>query len=128
MDILCPLINLYSVYLLGSNTVLGLDMSKHHTNLGDDQGRLRRKILTTRARFRCEKCGHRVTAGRVSRLGSRRCELHHVVPLSQGGFHVPGNVRLLCVNCHRLIHRNEWMKTLPPARRAWAQYLEESYE
>ena len=44
MDILCPLINLYSVYLLGSNTVLGLDMSKHHTNLGDDQGRLRRKI------------------------------------------------------------------------------------
>ena len=95
-------------------------MSTWHRLVGPDQHRLKRRILVERARFRCERCGHRVGSGR----GVRRPELHHKKPLSQGGFHNEQNVLLLCRDCHLEIHREDRLKLMPPKRRAWARHLE----
>ena len=98
-------------------------MSQHHARIANDSGLLRRQILVHRARYRCERCEHRVSASRVSRVGARRCELHHVVPLSEGGMHNPNNVELLCVQCHVQHHRDERVQQMPPDRREWAELL-----
>lgn len=99
-------------------------MSTWHRLVGPDQHRLKRRILVERARYRCETCESRVTASKVSRVGARRCELHHIQPLSRGGFHTPENVLLLCRDCHLEIHREDRLKLMPPKRRAWARHLE----
>jgi 5-methylcytosine-specific restriction endonuclease McrA len=55
---------------------------------GWEWGRLRDYI---RARDRgCQRCG-----------SARRLEVHHVLPLAQGGDNRPANLRLLCHQCHR---------------------------
>ena len=61
---------------------------------------------------------------RTPRAGVQVCELHHVVPLSQGGFHVKSNVQLLCRHCHVKMHKRERVLTMSPDRQAWAEYLQ----
>jgi 5-methylcytosine-specific restriction endonuclease McrA len=43
---------------------------------------------------RCEKCG----------WSEARCDVHHIVPRSQGGRNVISNGVALCPNHHRLLH------------------------
>lgn len=44
----------------------------------------------------CEICKWNVTS----------CDVHHVVPVYQGGKDVLNNLITLCPNCHRMAHRN----------------------
>ena len=82
-------------------------MSRHHTALGGEQGRLRRRALD-RDDWRCVRCGHPVGL-----------ECHHKRPLDQGGEHVIDNVLMLCRDCHIDAHR-----TIDPERDAWRRLLE----
>ncbi len=41
----------------------------------------------------CERCG-----------GADQLQVHHIVPVAQGGLHVPSNVLVLCMGCHRGEH------------------------
>lgn len=52
----------------------------------------RKRILKTRGK-RCERCGR---TGYV--------ELHHIVPIKEGGIHDDDNLILLCDRCHREAH------------------------
>lgn len=65
---------------------------------------LRRSILE-RDGYRCRNCGR------------RRGELHvhHVVPLSNGGANVPGNLIVLCRGCHERVEAH--VARLPRPRR-----------
>ena len=47
---------------------------------------------------RCEKCGYD--------LVPEILEVHHQVPLSEGGADDLSNALVLCPNCHRIAHRN----------------------
>ena len=100
-------------------------MSRHHRTLGRDQHRLKLWILRHRARYRCEgeECGRRIGMSRFPRSGVSVSELHHTVPLSQGGFHVKSNVELLCRGCHIKVHQQKKFLELSPERRAWVQHL-----
>ena len=100
-------------------------MSRHHRKIGHDQGRLRREILVTRARFECERCQCRITTSPRPRGFSRRAELHHRKPLSEGGEHSPENVEMLCRSCHIGHHRRERVKRLAPDVREWVNYMED---
>lgn len=66
----------------------------------------------------------RATTRRIERLGDDRCELclrarfelpppaqletHHVIQVEAGGTDEPGNLRVYCTPCHRLVH---WART-----------------
>lgn len=53
----------------------------------------------------CELCGRQGPF--VGTDGSRFLELHHVVPLSEGGPDTTENAVALCPNCHRHVHYGE---------------------
>ena len=55
--------------------------------------RLRERVLR-RDGFRCVRCGSR-----------ERLEVHHRLPVSEGGAHVPENLETRCHGCHRAEHR-----------------------
>lgn len=55
-----------------------------------------------RAAGKCECCGEAAPFMRAD--GSPYLEVHHVVPLSQGGEDGTGNAVALCPNCHRKLH------------------------
>jgi 5-methylcytosine-specific restriction protein A len=60
---------------------------------GDREYQRNRKIVLARANGRCEQCGTR----------SRRVQVDHVIPVSQGGTHQVGNLQVLCSgpgSCH----------------------------
>ena len=100
-------------------------MSDHHTRLGNDQGKLRRKVLLGRAGRCCERCGVRLTMARHPRGRGRLgepCELHHIVPLAKAGAHTLENVELLCKPCHAFRHSELRDKEMPADRRAWQNF------
>jgi len=35
------------------------------------------------------------------------CDVHRIIPESQGGENIPDNLIVVCPNCHRLAHNNE---------------------
>ena len=43
--------------------------------------------------YKCGNCG-----------STTNIDVHHIVPLSQGGTHELGNLRTLCHDCHKKIH------------------------
>lgn len=47
-------------------------------------------------RHRCAGCGRK-----------RNLQLHHVLPLSQGGLNVISNIQPLCKQCHTQVHRDK---------------------
>ena len=83
-------------------------MSRNHRQLPWRQwGRLRRRALV-RDGWRCVRCEHPADL-----------EVHHLVPLDQGGAaRALDNVRRLCRNCHMDAHQD-------PERRAWRRLLAE---
>ncbi|MFQ5831224.1 MAG: HNH endonuclease [Candidatus Thorarchaeota archaeon] len=52
------------------------------------------------AKDRCQICGIQ----KNKTLGYF-CDTHHVTPLARGGHDSPGNILVVCPNCHRSIHR-----------------------
>ena len=46
----------------------------------------------------CQKCGWNLAP----------CDIHRIIPGSQGGKYTTDNVIVLCPNCHRLIHRGKF--------------------
>lgn len=56
-----------------------------------------------RANGRCEGCGNDAPFRRALD-GSPFLEIHHVVPLADGGEDALGNAQALCPNCHRRMH------------------------
>ena len=48
----------------------------------------------------CERC---LEEGRLTPMA----EVHHILPVSQGGRHTDDNLMSLCHRCHQLIHMNE---------------------
>jgi len=45
---------------------------------------------------KCQNCG----------FGAKK-EIHHIVPLPRGGTNNPGNLAVLCPNCHALVHASD---------------------
>ena len=60
--------------------------------------------------WRCSKCGK---AGRL--------EVHHVIPISEGGSNDPENLACLCRACHIDIHRRQ----VSERERAWETHVAE---
>ncbi|EHK9054906.1 HNH endonuclease [Vibrio vulnificus] len=56
-----------------------------------------------RAEGFCEKCQEKAPFIKRSN-GEPYLEVHHIIPLSQGGLDILENVISLCPNCHREIH------------------------
>lgn len=44
---------------------------------------------------RCERCGWNLSS----------CDIHHIIPKSDGGTNNRSNLIVLCPNCHRLAHQ-----------------------
>ena len=63
-------------------------------------GRAWKRIRDSYAREHplCERC---LEEGRVSLMD----EVHHIVPVSQGGTHARSNLRSLCRSCHQRTHQ-----------------------
>jgi 5-methylcytosine-specific restriction protein A len=55
------------------------------------------------ANGRCELC--QADAPFEDSMGFPFLEVHHIVPLAEGGTDSPANVVALCPNCHRRCHR-----------------------
>lgn len=87
--------------------------AREHTaaTYGAEWRRQRQKALA-RAGHRCEKCG-----------SDRDVQVDHIVPVSQGGGHQPGNLQVLCGAHHRVKtasegggYRNRRRRQDPPAQ------------
>ena len=61
--------------------------------------------------YRCQECG---TAGKL--------EVHHQIPLYQGGADTSENSVVLCIDCHIAKHRK---KPVSNERRAWERAVQE---
>lgn len=48
--------------------------------------------------YRCEKCGKEFES---------TCDIHHIIPKSQGGTNEHNNLIIVCPNCHRIIHTSD---------------------
>lgn len=74
---------------------------KHIKNLPQNNDRKRRKTTTTGfRRDYCEMCGR--TSGLLP--DHQQLEVHHKVPLEEGGEDIEGNLIMVCTPCHALIH------------------------
>ncbi len=64
------------------------------------------------SKLACEVCGFEFAA-RYGKLGADYIECHHIVPISQvppGAKTKVADLRLLCSNCHRMVHkRRPWL-------------------
>lgn len=69
--------------------------------------RLRRAVLDRDA-WRCRRCG-----------GAGRLDVHHVVPVADGGTDDPANLEAICRDCHVALHQG----ARSPERVAWDRYL-----
>lgn len=65
------------------------------TSILDVSSRTVRKILM-RMKLPCSSCGWYVEGV--------TCDLHHILPRSQGGTDEHANIAHICPNCHRMVH------------------------
>lgn len=78
----------------------------------------RSAVLQATGRLECEAC--RIDFGRTyGDLGVGFCEVHHDRPLGSGGVRNTKSkeLRILCSNCHRMIHRTNPMIAVSALRR-----------
>lgn len=61
-----------------------------------------KKLVLARAHKRCELCNK--ASPFIDMKGSPYFEMHHLIPLSEGGLDTVDNVVCLCPNCHRELH------------------------
>ncbi len=76
-----------------------------------------RRLTLERDEFRCRVCN---SQGKVRWRGWRLepvgLEVHHIIPLKDGGTHHPWNLITLCEGCHRATFRRDY-KGVPVGRR-----------
>lgn len=62
-----------------------------------------RQDVIERQHGRCASCGCTCAEWTGDRWSTRGLggEVHHIVPLREGGSNAPGNLALLCTRCHR---------------------------
>lgn len=60
-----------------------------------------------------------MSAGSCERCGAERSHLHRhrIIPGSEGGEYVEGNIALICANCHEDEHRSPFGQAVRAARR-----------
>lgn len=58
-----------------------------------------RQDMLERAKHACEMCKW---------SGDAPLHVHHIVPVSSGGDNDPGNLVVLCPNCHSTVHSKGW--------------------
>lgn len=78
----------------------------------------RKAVLQATGRLECEVC--RLDFGRIyGDLGVGFCEVHHDRPLGSGGVRKTKSkeLRILCSNCHRMIHRTNPMIAVSALKR-----------
>lgn len=90
----------------------GLSLRQHFVR-ERDRGLRKRKIDSLRKLGRpidCEVCGFNFERVYGER-GHDYCEVHHRRPLHDSGETrtTLGDLAILCANCHRMIHRGEWL-------------------
>src|SRR5579859_2165215 len=56
-----------------------------------------REEAIKQSRDRCAICGRSLEGGKLA-------QLHHIVPIGNGGSNSLQNLQVLCPNCHRLAH------------------------
>ena len=83
-------------------------MSRYHAAHTRGWAGIRQRAIVN-ARRRCQRCG------RPGRL-----EVHHPIPLSEGGTHAQP-LEVVCRDCHLSRHHTD------PARLAWALFLREFF-
>ena len=85
-------------------------MSRHTKSVPPWALRRMRNFILERDGHQCVLCGSRA-----------RLECDHIVPIADGGEHVPENCRTLCRACHIAETRKRWT---PPAKGAdeWAEF------
>jgi 5-methylcytosine-specific restriction protein A len=59
-------------------------------------------FVEERAQGKCELCRSAAPFNRPD--GTPFLEVHHVIPISEGGEDTPENTAALCPNCHRACH------------------------
>jgi hypothetical protein len=62
-----------------------------------------------RAHNTCEKCGTNI---RRNKAGFHNGSIHHRKPRRMGGKDTISNLVLLCLTCHREVHRNEFLASV----------------
>jgi len=58
---------------------------------------------------KCQVCG----------WAKAKCDVHHIIPKSQGGLNLISNSKILCPNCHRIEHETEIARSISEAIQAW---------
>lgn len=59
-----------------------------------------RDCIKLRDDFTCRLC--------VNKLETNELQVHHIVPVSDGGNDELSNLVLLCHNCHTSLHKDDW--------------------
>lgn len=78
---------------------------KKFTYISERSPKLRRAALE-KFGYRCMACGFDFEAIYGHNLGEDFIEVHHIIPVSEDEReNNPDNLRPLCANCHRMIHR-----------------------
>lgn len=70
----------------------------------------RDSVLRATGRLACEACGFEFRT-KYGAIGDGFCEVHHDRPIGSGGPRITNlrELRILCSNCHRMIHRTNPM-------------------
>ena len=69
-------------------------------------------VLEASGRLLCEACGFDFSL-RYGALGTGYCEVHHEIPGSKGERKTKfKDLRILCSNCHRMIHKTDPMMSV----------------
>ena len=84
-------------------------LTKNQTTLANPVEKTKRQASVrewakARSCGKCELCDQ--TAPFVNKEGYPYLEVHHLLPLGDGGLDNPGNVAALCPNCHRELHHS----------------------
>ncbi len=58
--------------------------------------RILRQYVYARDEGKCRDCGNPVELF--------ECHIHHVLELNQGGSNHPSNLKVLCIDCHKIRH------------------------
>lgn len=74
-----------------------------------------------RDNFTCQRCGEfhadRSEFNVPIPVSDGSLEVHHIVPVSEGGDDSPGNLVTLCHECHKAVHRELFQKEIEEAEK-----------
>ena len=78
---------------------------KHITDRNNRMGTIKNLVYRAYG-YKCAICGWQIAdhliKGKSGNLYSYGCEIHHIVPVAEGGHEEDDNLILLCPNCHKV--------------------------